>query len=87
MNWNALLFATAGLIIVLISQSSHADCVCRCVNGQSQALCSNKHLVQPTCRNICPLALPDLALRAPNCRMEPVLNSKTGRDRWREICK
>lgn len=87
MNWNALLFGTAGLVIVLNSHSSHANCVCRCVNDQSQALCSNKHLVQPACRNICPLALPDLASRSPNCYLEQVLNPKTDRYEWRQICK
>ena len=82
-----LLLVAAGMILGTFSQSSFADCICTCSGGQPQALCSNKHLVRPACRNACPTAAPIPISRAPNCQMEQVMNAKTGSREWRDICK
>lgn len=74
-----------------------ADCVCRCVNGTVQALCSSTLDVEPICAPaICPIVPPAIRPIDPptlppigttECRPEQVLNPATNRYEWRQVCR
>jgi hypothetical protein len=82
---------------LFLSANAQADCVCRCVNGEMQAICSNSLALPPICPpRICPLTPPAIeplpSLRIPpigtsECRPAQVLNPRTGQYEWREICR
>jgi hypothetical protein len=74
-----------------------ATCVCRCVNGDVQALCSSSIDVPPVCApRVCPIMPPSVApIQAPqvppigttDCRQAQVFNQRTGQYEWREVCR
>lgn len=85
----AISFAGAG--------EAAADCVCRCVNGELGAICVGSTAVPPVCApRACPATTqntpPRLAQSSPpagttQCLMVQVLNPKSGRYDWQELCK
>ncbi len=81
----------------LSATNANAACVCRCVNGVMQSLCSSSIDLRPICpTRVCPITLPRLApLPAPklpplgttSCRQAQVLNPYTGQYEWRRVCR
>jgi hypothetical protein len=78
------------------SGAALADCVCRCVNGEAQAICSNALTIPPPCMQICPMAPLSITPIEPptippigtdNCRMQQVMNPRTGVYQWRQLCQ
>jgi hypothetical protein len=80
----------------LLAGAAHADCVCRCVDGQVRALCSSTLDLQPICApQLCPIVPPALAplpslqlppLGTTSCRQVQVLNPLTQRYEFRRVC-
>lgn len=89
------LFAIIMLMIGL--GIANADCVCKCVNGNVEAICENAFELKPLCSPmICPLPTPSIApLELPSlppigttqCRQEQIYNEWTGSYEWVEICR
>ncbi len=76
---------------VLLTASAKASCVCRCVDGEMQPLCSSSIDLPPICpltplsiAPIPPLQLPPLGTS--QCEQRQVLNPATRRYEWRSIC-
>lgn len=93
-----LIGATAILACsITLADDAAAACVCRCVNGEVQALCSSAIDIQPICApQICPITPPSIApiqqprvppIGTTNCRQAQVLNQRTGQYEWREVCR
>ena len=84
------LLATLGLIA-----EAGAACVCRCVNGEMQPLCSSSIDLPPICPpTVCPIAMPSVAPLNPptvppigttSCRQAQVCNT-FGQCRWQQVC-
>lgn len=76
---------------------SHAACVCRCVNGDVQPICTSATDLPPICSpRVCPITPPSIAPIGPvvvppvgtsSCRNEQVLNPITGRYEWKLVCR
>lgn len=76
---------------------AHASCVCRCVDGKMQPLCSSSIDVPPICpATVCmippaaiapmpPVGLPPLGTS--QCSERQVLNPSTGQYEWRRLCQ
>jgi hypothetical protein len=85
------------LLATVLAASAHADCVCRCVNGQVRPICSNALDLPPICApqlcaltppSIAPLQMPSIPpLGTQNCREAQVLNPYSGRYEWRTLCQ
>lgn len=83
--------------VLSASVDANAACVCRCVNGEVQALCSSSIDLPPICApQLCPITPPSIApIQAPRippigttqCRQAQVLNPRTGQHEWREVCR
>ena len=88
----ALIFF-ANLIIPL---KASADCICACVGGEVQAICSSTLDLAPICApKICPLTTPSIKpldslelapLGTTSCTNEQVYNYSTGRYEWTRLC-
>ena len=97
MNWHSALPVMVGLVVVLISTPSSAECVCRCVNGQMQPLCQNAIDLPPICPpTVCNITPPSLVpiqqprvppIGTTGCRQAQVQNPRTGQYEWREVCR
>ena len=82
---------------VVLGNDAAATCVCRCVNGSVQALCSSSIDVPPICApQVCPITPPSVApIQAPRVppigttirRQAQVFNQRTGQYEWREVCR
>ena len=80
-----------------IYNAAEARCVCRCVNGNMQPLCSSTLDIPPICPpTVCQIRTPSLAplpsLKLPplgttSCRQAQVLNPYTGRYEWKRVCR
>ena len=87
-----VLFALLGA-----ATGARADCVCRCVNGTVQALCSSTLDIEPICAPaLCPIVPPAIRPIDPptvppvgttSCRSEQVLNPATNLYEWRQVCR
>ena len=83
-------------LLALASSSAFADCVCRCMDGKVQPICSSTLDVQPICApEVCPLTPPGVEPIAPvnlppigtkTCRMKQVYDPYTQQYVWRRIC-
>jgi hypothetical protein len=81
----------------LLPTSASATCVCRCVNGEMQSICSNSIEVPPICPpTVCQIVPPSVApvptpmvppIGATSCEPEQVLNPHTQQYEWRTICR
>lgn len=75
----------------------YADCLCVCVNGKVENVCSNSYDVKVPCAHIvCPVPSPSVkpldALRLPpvgttQCDKEQVYNENEGRYEWTTLCR
>ena len=89
------ILAIAGLM--LLSGEALADCVCRCVGGEIQPLCSSTQDIPTICPpRMCSMAPPSIApIRAPTippigtsgCRQRQVQSPYTGQYQWRQVCE
>ncbi len=85
------------LLLLAIPTNAGAGCVCRCVNGEMQAICSSTLDIEPICAPaICPITPPAIRPIDPptvppigtsSCRSKQVLNPQTGRYEWQQICR
>jgi hypothetical protein len=85
------------LFAPFFTATSHAACVCRCVDGQVQPLCESSIDLPPICpATVCALPLP-LAkpieppalppLGTTKCSPRQVLDPDTGQYEWQSVCK
>lgn len=87
----------AFMLLLLVSQSAFADCVCRCVNGQVQPICSSTMDLAPLCgAQLCPLTPSSLQPLTPptlpplgttGCQNKQVLNPYSHQYEWKLICQ
>ena len=86
------------LMLALIAAApARADCVCRCVDGQMQPLCSNSIDIPPVCMpTVCGIVPPSIApidmpkippIGTSQCSQRQVQNPATGRYEWRRVCE
>jgi hypothetical protein len=83
------------LLVLLVTQAD-ASCVCRCVDGEVQPLCSSSIDLPPICApTVCNLVPPSIApiqptvmapLGTSSCAQRQVLNPATRRYEWQSIC-
>ncbi len=61
------------LTLLLLTSSLYAEarCVCSCVNGRMQAICTSTIDSEPMCMGICPMAPPRLE-PLPSVRLPPL---------------
>jgi len=81
---------------VLVAGNADASCVCRCVDGEVQPLCSSSIDLPPICGvTICGIVPPSIApIQAPvltpvgtsSCSSRQVLDPVTGHYEWRQVC-
>jgi hypothetical protein len=81
---------------VFLTAGAEAPCVCRCVDGQMQPLCSSSIDLPPICpMTTCALTPPSIApiqpaqlppLGTSQCSQRQVLNPATRQYEWRSIC-
>src|ERR1700683_4174822 len=82
--------------LAAISSPTYANCVCRCVNGEVQAICSSAIDIQPICsQGICPIATPGITpiqplgippLGTTDCHQAQVYNPYTRQYEWKTLC-
>lgn len=94
-----VLFWTIFCLCLIIEPAgkSFGDCICTCVNGVNQPLCTSPLDIPPICPpKICPIEPPSVEpIRPPRippigtkrCWMEQVLNPYSGQYEWIEICR
>lgn len=88
-----ILAAVLGLSMI---QAASAACVCRCVGGEMQPICSSSIDLPPICPpTVCGIVPPSVApLQAPTippigtsqCRQRQVMNPYTRQYEWHSIC-
>ncbi len=74
-----------------------ASCICRCVGGFVQAICSSSLDVEPICApQVCPVVPPSVTPVQPPivppigtnaCGPSQVFNPYTGQYEWRTLCR
>ena len=79
-----------------LAADSEASCVCRCVDGEMQPLCSSTIDLPPIClMTICSMTPPSIVPLQPTelpplgtseCSQHQVLNPATQQYEWRSIC-
>ena len=97
-------FIVTTLLIIstlILWATAHADCVCLCVNGQPQAMCSNPYETRPMCSGFCP-AEPTLPGQVTpvqmrpdmppgdgtkSCHKELALNPMDAQLQWQWVCE
>ena len=92
-----LMRVAIALLFVSITSEVRANCICRCVNGNMQAICSSSIDIQPICPpTICQIVPPSIApIQSPtippigttNCAPQQVLNPYTHVYEWKSICQ
>ena len=85
------------LPVLFLSCAAEAECICACVNGQVQTLCSSTLDIRPICApQICPIVPPSIQPIAPptipplgtsQCELKQVLNPVTKQYEWKRICQ
>lgn len=86
----------SALVLASFPLLSEASCVCRCVNGQVQAMCTNATEVPPVCGpEVCPVTPPTIEpIAAPQlrplgtseCHEAQVLNPYSHQYEWKRVC-
>lgn len=84
-------------LVFLFPAESLSSCVCVCMNGENQPLCSSTLDIPPVCPpKICPIEPPSIEPIQPpsippigtqNCWMEQVFNEYTQQYEWRQVCR
>jgi hypothetical protein len=77
--------------------TGRSECVCRCVNGEMQPICSSALDLPPICPpTICQIVPPSIQpiprpmippVGTTSCQPEQVLNPATRLYEWRTICR
>lgn len=85
----------AGLAIAATGPAE-AACVCRCVAGKAQPVCSSSTDIPPLCNStVCPMSPPKVSPMdqakpkpsvKPGCTVRQVYDPATGRHEWGQIC-
>jgi hypothetical protein len=85
------------MTLTLLSVNASAACVCRCVNGHMQPICTSALDIPPICPpTVCQIVPPSVApvpipmvppVGATYCSPQQVLNPYTGRYEWRTVCR
>lgn len=85
------------LLLMVLSNTAFASCVCRCTNGENVPICNNPNELPPICPPVvCPIAPPTIQpiqqpvippIGTTDCWKQQVLNPVTGRYEWRTLCK
>ena len=85
------------VVSVLASTQAVASCVCRCVGGNMQPICSGSLDLPPICPpTVCAIVPPSVQpiqtpmvppIGASNCQKEQVLNPRTSQYEWKTICR
>ena len=84
------------LLTVALSSPLHAFCVCRCVDGRLQPLCTNTIEVPPVCPvRICPpgpatlppVVAPKLPPAGTSACRQAQICDRHGSCRWRQVCE
>ena len=95
MKFYALLVLGLGLLGA--STASNASCVCSCINGSMEAVCSNSIEVAPICPpRVCPITpasvqpinpptVPPIGTK--QCTQEQVYNENARKYEWKQICR
>jgi hypothetical protein len=93
----ACYFALFVLFVGAISSDVSAACVCRCVNGAMQPLCSSAMDIPPNCPpTICQIVPPSMQpiptptippIGTTHCSPQQVLNPYTRQYEWRTVCR
>jgi len=83
--------------IILLAGEAHASCVCRCVDGEMQAICSSTIDIAPICPpTACGMAPPSIApiqrmqmapLGTQQCSQRQVWDPATRRYQWQRMCE
>ncbi len=83
-------------LVVGMSAMAHADCTCRCVDGEMQPICDNAIDFRPICPPaICPIDVPSIAPLSPpilpplgtsSCRQARVCDTR-GNCQWQQVCR
>jgi hypothetical protein len=91
----ALFLALAFALLLAFTSSVFASCECRCVDGESQAVCSSSLEVPPICsRQSCPVT-PSMSPVGPLnppigsglCDTVQVFNRRTGHYDTKQLCR
>jgi len=87
----------ATILFMASTIMAQANCMCTCVNGQPEALCSSTMDLPPICSpQICPIMSPSIApipqpylppLGTSSCYNQQVLNTYTNQYEWRQVCR
>jgi hypothetical protein len=93
----ALCVAAFTVVLAALSGAAGAACVCRCLNGKAQPVCSSSTDIPPLCNTTaCPMSPPRVSPQdalqpkpavKPGCRISQVYNPDTGRHEWGQICR
>ena len=85
------------LFMGAMSVPAEAGCVCRCVNGNMQPICSSTLDIPPICpARVCSVSpsrvepVPSTALPpsgTTSCRQVQVKNPYTGQYEWKRVCR
>jgi hypothetical protein len=86
----------AAALALFPTVESNASCVCRCVEGEMQPLCSSAIDLPPLCpATVCSMAPPAVApiqnpvippLGTSTCSPQQVMNPATNQYEWRSVC-
>jgi hypothetical protein len=85
------------VLLLSLTAISHAECVCRCVDGELQPICESAIDLPPLCPvAVCALPLPQPKpiqppvlppLGTTKCTPRQVLDPNTGQYDWQSICR
>lgn len=91
-----LQIAVLALGSILANGGASANCICRCVNGVSQPVCTSGYDVEPSCPpRLCPVpprppaqveAVPVFPEKTRFCEFKQVLNERTGQYERKKVC-
>jgi hypothetical protein len=85
------------VLLFSLTDTSHAECACSCVDGQMQPVCESAIDLRPLCpvtvcaippalaRPIQPPVLPPLGTT--KCTQRQVLDPDTGQYEWQSVCR
>lgn len=89
--------AAAFALAFMMPLAAFASCVCRCVDGQMQPLCSRTGELRPTCPvTLCDIVPPSTApymlpevppIGTTSCRMAQVMDPGTEKYEWQRVCE
>lgn len=89
------IFATTSILFSVNVVS--AACVCRCVNGSMEALCSSSIDMRPICPpTVCPIVPPSVMptqtptippIGTSSCTQEQVYDANSDTYQWKTICR